>query len=122
MFFTGSERFPRESLRPCEFSDHGVKIGCRDLRDVSDVWIPLSSLKDSAHVLLTLAGAISVPGYPCVETSVRKGCHHHHHRPTPGLQEVRRFDKRASSCEMVLGRDEIAEVETSHKRCLMCES
>jgi hypothetical protein len=62
VLFGGSERFRRQSLSPCEFSEHGVQIGGHDLHACSDEWIALSSLLDSPHVLITLAGGISVSG------------------------------------------------------------
>jgi hypothetical protein len=120
VLFAGSERFLRESLRPREFSEHGVQTGGRDSRERSDEWIPLSPLQDSAHALITLAGGISVSGNPCVATSLAKG-QDHHPRPSLDLQEARSFAKHACTCEMVLGPDEIPEVVTSQKRYLMSE-
>src|SRR5215470_4816396 len=72
VLFAVSERFQCGSLRPREFSEHGMQIGGPDLRERGDVWNALSSLQDSLHALNTLAGSIGVSGNPCVPTSQAK--------------------------------------------------
>src|SRR5262249_31113446 len=104
--------------RPGEFSEHGVQMGGQDLHSGSEVWIALISFLESAQARIALAGGINVSRNPCVPTPMAKGQQQRH---SLDWQEARRFQKRACTCEMLLGRNEIRKDETSRERHLMCD-